>query len=203
MVTDLELLERWRAGQRDAGNQLFERHFDSVCRFFEHKVQGDVEELVQATFLACIDNRDKFRQKSSFRTYLFAIARYQLYGYYRSKKRDGAALDFGVTSLVDLGTGAHSRIAKDQDQQLLLTALCSLPLDQQLLLELFYWENMEGAELADVFDVAPATVRTRLFRARSALRDRMAELAKDSARSLDLSVENLDQWARRLRDRRS
>ena len=202
MATDLELLERWRAGDRDAGNQLFERHFSSICRFFENKIQGDVEELVQSTFLACVNNRDSFQNKSSFRTYLFSIARYQLYGYYRGKKRDGDALDFGVTSLVDLGTGPRSRLARGEDQELLLNALCALPLEQQVLLELFYWENMEASELAGVFDVAPATVRTRLFRARHALRDAMAELTKKSRSSLDVSVENLDEWARRLRDRR-
>ena len=202
MATDPELLERWRAGDRDAGNQLFERHFSSICRFFENKVQGDVEELVQATFLACVNNRDKFEQKSSFRTYLFSIARYQLYGYYRKKKRDGDALDFGVTSLVDLGTGARTGIARGQDQELLLNALCMLPLDQQLLLELFYWENMEAADLAGVFDVSPTTVRTRLFRARHALRERMAELMNRSVDSLEISVENLDEWARRMREKR-
>ena len=89
MGTDAELLERWRSGDREAGNELFERHFHSICRFFENKISGDIEELVQSTFLACVDGRDKFRGQSSFRTYLFSIARYQLYGYFRRNQRDG------------------------------------------------------------------------------------------------------------------
>jgi RNA polymerase sigma-70 factor (ECF subfamily) len=198
MATDLELLERWRGGDMDAGNELFERYFTSICRFFENKIHGDAEELVQATFLAAAQNRDQFREQSSFRTYLFSIARYQLYGYYRSRQR-GKALDFGVTSLVDLGTSPGSQLARNQEHELLLHALCSLPLEQQLLLELFYWEGMESADLAQVFEIAEATVRTRLYRARQVLRERMAELAQNPG-AAHASVADLDAWARRMRD---
>ena len=200
MATDLELLERWRAGDRGAGSELFERYFSSISRFFENKIGGDVEELVQATFMACVDNRDKFRGQSSFRTYIFSIARYQLYGYYRRNRRDGQALDFGVTSLADLGTTPHSAIARNQQHQRLLSALCVLPIEQQILLELHYWEDMGMEELAEVFDIKPATVRTRLFRARQALRDHLAQLTEGQG-PMDMSVEDLDAWARRMQQR--
>lgn len=201
MATDLELLERWRAGDRGAGNELFERYFSSICRFFENKIQGDVEELVQATFMACVDNRDRFRGQSSFRTYLFSIARYQLYGYYRRNRRDGQALDFGVTSLADLGASARSAIARNQQHQQLLAALCALPVELQLLLELHYWEDMSMSELAEVFDINPTTVRTRLHRARQTLRDHLAKLGEGQG-AMDMSVEDLDAWARGLQERR-
>jgi RNA polymerase sigma-70 factor (ECF subfamily) len=200
MATDFELLERWRAGDRGAGSELFERYFSSISRFFENKIEGDAEELVQATFMACVDNRDKFCGQSSFRTYLFSIARYQLYGYYRRNRRDGQALDFGVTSLADLGATPRSAIARNQQHQRLLSALCALPIEQQVLLELHYWEDMGMAELAEVLDIKPATVRTRLFRARQALRDHLAQLAEGQG-PMDMSVEDLDAWARRVQER--
>ena len=34
----MELLDRWREGDRKAGNELFLRHFDSISRFFESKI---------------------------------------------------------------------------------------------------------------------------------------------------------------------
>ncbi|ACY16629.1 RNA polymerase sigma factor [Haliangium ochraceum] len=197
MSSDLELLERWRAGKREAGNELFERHFTSIYRFFQNKVAGDVEELVQATFLACVDSRDKFRGQSSFRTYLFSIARFQLYGHYRRNQRDGDALDFGVTSVMDMGASPRSEVARGRRQQRLLSALCGLPLEQQVLLELHYWEGMGMDELAEVFGVERPTVRTRLFRARQALRDRMVAL-EDSPVPSDMSVEDFHAWARRV-----
>jgi RNA polymerase sigma factor (sigma-70 family) len=195
---DLELLDRWCAGDRAAGNALFIRHFDSVCRFFETKAGGDTEELVQETFLACVNRRDEFRRQSSFRTFLFAIARFELYGYWRRRARDGAALDFTEVSLEQIVTTPVSRMARDQERERLLRALRSLPLEAQLLLELHYWEGMDSEKLAEVFDVAPGTARTRLFRARQALRERMAAAATDRA-SARASADAFDDWIASLR----
>ena len=44
--TDIELLDRWKAGEQRAGEQLFERHFDSLYRFFRNKV-GDAVDSVK------------------------------------------------------------------------------------------------------------------------------------------------------------
>ena len=198
MDDDLDLLDRWRAGDQNAGNTLFQRHFDSICRFFENKVESDVDELVQATFFACVRSRDQFRKQCSFRTYLYTIARNELYGYLRRRRRSGDLLDFHVTSLLDLGLTPSGQLARDQDHDLLLRSLRTLPLEQQILLELHYWEDMSPAQLAEVFDIAQTTARTRLFRARQALRECMEKLANKPS-PVHASVENLDAWARLLR----
>ncbi|MEO7731753.1 MAG: sigma-70 family RNA polymerase sigma factor, partial [Kofleriaceae bacterium] len=77
--TDLQLVDAWRGGDGEAGQALFQRHFDSIYGFFETKCEADADELVQSTFLACLRARDQFRKESSFRTYLFTIARHELY----------------------------------------------------------------------------------------------------------------------------
>lgn len=198
MSKDLELLDRWRAGDRRAGNALFQRHFESVSRFFESKVDRDVDELVQRTFLALTEHRDQFRSQSSFRTYLFTIAKHQLYRHLRRRYR--AKLDFGVTSMRDLRTTPTARLVRDQEKQLLLEALRTLPLEQQILIEMHYWEGLGFDALAEVFEIAPTTVRTRLFRSRRALREQMAELA-NQPRPAEASESELEAWARALAPR--
>ena len=91
--TDITLLDQWRSGNAEAGEALFERHFDSIYGFFETKCEADADELVQSTFLACVRARDQFRNESSFRTYLFTIARHELYRVLRGRQRDGARLE--------------------------------------------------------------------------------------------------------------
>jgi RNA polymerase sigma factor (sigma-70 family) len=199
MDPDLELLDRWCAGDRQAGNELFQRHFDSVCRFFQNKLDRDFDELVQTTFLACVRSREQFRRQSSFRTYLFTIARNELYGYLRRRRRDQPNVDFGVTSIADLEPTARSLIDRNREHELLLRALRALPVEQQVLLELHYWEEMSPTELAEVLEIPAVTARTRLFRARQALRERMEALA-DSPASVHRSIEDLDAWARAVRD---
>ncbi len=198
MDPDLELLDRWCAGDRRAGNELFQRHFDSVCRFFQNKLDRDFDELVQTTFLACVRSRDQFRRQSSFRTYLFTIARHELYGYLRRRRRD-QNIDFGVTSVADIETTARGLLDRHKEHERLLQALRILPVEQQLVLELHYWEDLSPTELAEVLDIPAATARTRLFRARQALRAQM-EAQPDQATPMHRSVEDLDAWARAVRD---
>src|SRR5690606_2570480 len=65
---DQELLEAWRAGDRDSGTALFRRYFRQLRRFFYNKVpEGDVEDLMQRTFIALVETPSGFRGESSFR----------------------------------------------------------------------------------------------------------------------------------------
>jgi RNA polymerase sigma factor (sigma-70 family) len=167
---DMALLDRWCGGDKSASDALLARHFDSIYRFFEHKVDGEVDDLVQETFLACVSGRGSFRRESSFRTYLFAIARNTLYRHWSKRAPPGRDEDITTMSLASLSTSIGGRLARRQEEARLLAALRQLPLDQQLLLELHYWEDLDAEQLAAVFDTAPATSRSRLFRARAALR---------------------------------
>ena len=192
-VADHELLDRWRAGDAAAGQQLFERHFDSIYGFFETKCETEADELVQATFLACLRAKEQFRKESSFRTYLFTIARNELYRSLRGKRRDGERLDFEASSIADLVSTPGTRMARNQEHKQLIEALRRLPVEQQTLLELHYWEDMEIAQLAEVFEAPAVTIRTRLHRARKALRELMEGMAP--AQVLE-TLESMDVWAK-------
>jgi RNA polymerase sigma factor (sigma-70 family) len=195
-VDDLALLDAWRDGDVEAGDALFGRHFGGIRRFFRNKLPpSDVEDAVQRTFLACLESRDQFRGDSSFRTYLYVLARHQLHRILRRRRGDAVAagVDFGVTSLLDLGVSPSTAFAKDEEQQLVLEGLRRLAVDQQILLELYYWQDLKGPELAKILEVAEPTVRTRLFRARQRLREIIAEIhsgklardIEDTARAIE------------------
>ena len=143
MTPDPELLRRWRAGDREAGNELLTRHFGSVRRFFASKVAGaDVEDLVQRTFAGCVEAAERFRGDARFSTFLFSIARRQLYRHFRDSARDGARTepDLSLSSVLELGQSPSSIVAGAEMEALLLQALQRVPVDQQTMLELHYWE---------------------------------------------------------------
>ena len=167
--TDLELLERWRAGDPRAGSGLVKRHFQALHRFFSSKAQAQVEDLVQQTFVACVESRDAFRGESSFRAYLFGLARFQLLTYYRKKHRT-QGLDFTNTSVRDLGISPTGLLAQQEDQRLLALALRQVPVDQQIALELTYWEGLSAPEIARVLSIPENTVYSRLRRAKEHLK---------------------------------
>ncbi len=195
-LSDTALLERWRGGETVAGEELFQRYFDSIYGFFETKCSNEADELTQSTFLACLAARDQFRAESSFRTYLFTIARHELYRLLRTRQRRDAKLDFELSSIADLITTPGTRLARNQEHRKLIETLQRLPVEQQTLLELHYWEGMGMAELAEVFDVPQPTIRTRLHRARKALRERMEGSAPPEAL---VSLESMDDWAKHVR----
>lgn len=176
MDEDLALLARWRTGDAQAGQQLFTRHFADIYGFFQHKVGHEADELVQRTFTACVAAREQFREQASFRTYLFAIARNQLYSYLRQLSR-AEHVDFEVTSIAQIVTSLASQLGRLQQIEQLRRALAMLPAEQQLLLELHYWHELDAAALSDVFDTTAGNIRVRLLRARTALRAAMGDAA--------------------------
>lgn len=193
MDPDEALLARWRSGDQSCGRDLFARYFDQLYRFFANKC-NEPDEMVQATFLAMVKAKDQFAGRSSFRTYVFTIARNELYRHLRTVRRD-RQFDPELSSIADLASGAGSKLARGEDHRRLCEALRTLPVEQQTLLELHYWEGLDAAALAEVFEISNANVRTRLTRARAALREAM--MASHAAPQHALAtVEDLDTWAR-------
>lgn len=194
---DLALVEAWRAGDARAGQALFERHYACVARFFRNKVDSEPADLIQTTFLNCLEAIDRFRGAASFKTYLLAIARNVLLLHYRRKRRHDSKLDPGVTSVQDLGPTPTALLERREDDRLLLLGLRSLPIDAQTLLELYFWESLSGPEIAQVLEIPEGTVRTRIRRARQQLAEAIAKAAPgDDAQR---SIADLDAWAARVR----
>ena len=198
MKSDFDLLDAWQQGDAAAGSELFNRHFNSIYRFFDRKTDGDGADLVQKTFLACVEAGARFKRHSSFRTFLFSIAKNTLYKHWRSKKRNDN-VDFGVTSIMDLGPSPSGVALQKQQHRLLLEALRSIPLDLQVAVELHFWEGLSGPQLAEVLEIPEGTVRSRLRRAREALDNKIRELAH-TPEVLQSTITNLDSWAQSLRD---
>ncbi len=172
-LEDIDLLAHWRRGDTEAGNRLLRRHFSRVYRFFRSKLDRGAEDLAQQTFLAVVEGRDRIRDGSSFKGYVFGIARRQLMLVLRKRYRRPEALDLDAVSmsvLIDDKDPSPSQfVAQRHEQRLLISALRTLPLDYQIALELHYWEEMGVADIAAVLDASPGTIKSRLSRGRSAL----------------------------------
>ena len=196
-MSDRELFDAWTRGQRRAAAELFERHYDALDRFFRNKVLDGYEDLVQQTFAACIESRDRFRGESSFRTYLFAIAHNILRAHFRSRKRESNHLEFTEISACDLAPGPSTMFRAQREQQLLLEALRQIPLDYQVVLELYYWEELSGSAIAAIVELPENTVRSRIRKGKQLLEKKMKVLARNPE-ELQRTLGDLEQWARSI-----
>jgi RNA polymerase sigma factor (sigma-70 family) len=174
VIPDFELLASWRTGDLEAGNALVRRHFLGLYVFVRAKAPDAADDLVQRIFEACVAARDRIDdERGTFKAYLFGIARRQLVYWFREQRRDRDHVDTMNESIAHL-TGSPSRIvALRQEQHAVLAALHELPLDLQIALELYYWEELTVGEVAQVLEVPEGTVKSRLHRARQLLRERL------------------------------
>jgi RNA polymerase sigma-70 factor (ECF subfamily) len=180
---DLELLRAWTSGDSAAGNELVRRHFRSIYRFFRSKVGTHADELTQRTFLGCVEGRDRWQGIGSFRGYLYGIARKQLLRHLEGRGLGRESLDLSRLSMRDLGTSPSSAIGRREEHELLLDALQRIPVDFQIVVELFYWESFAIGEIAEVLGVAVGTVKSRLHRAKALLRAELEAMAADTVGS--------------------
>lgn len=197
---DDTLLAAWRAGDRAAGDKLLARHFDVVCRFFYNKVGDEAPDLIQQTFLALCEGRERFRGDSEFRGYLLGTARYVLLAHFRGKQRRADRFDPLEHSVAELALSFTSVVTRRREEEILLQALRSLPLELQVVFELYHLEGVTAAELARMHGISEPGMYGRLRKARLLTIAACEKLAETPALRRS-TVDNLDDWARELRGR--
>jgi RNA polymerase sigma-70 factor (ECF subfamily) len=151
--------------------------------------------------LRCHERAATFEGTGRFRAFIFAVARFVLLEHIRSRARDREREpDFEERSIADLQPGVWTQAVARKERRDLVTALQMIPVESQIVLELFYWEDLSVAELAEALDVPPGTVKSRLFRAREQLASAIARVPSqdDDSRS---ARELLDAWRARVRHR--
>jgi RNA polymerase sigma-70 factor (ECF subfamily) len=194
--TTERLLLNWRSGNRGAGDRLLNRYVHELNGFFGRRSRADADDLVQRTLLACAQNLERFEGRSTFRSYLFGIARNQ---YLMHRRAEAEAGHEPVTLPTQPDESPSQLVAVRQEHVTLILALRQIEPKYSLVLRKYYWDEYSLEELGLELDLPLGTVKSRLARARAALK---AELAKsklnDDVRS-DALRELLSWFERRAR----
>ena len=163
-MTDDELVRDARDGSGEAFEALFERYRGPVWQFFRRRVSdaARAEELAQDTFVALLEGLNRFETRTTFRAYVFGIAYHVLSAYRReAAHRSTDPLDFDPPS----------NSPGDPDAGLWVRhALTQLDEHDREILMLREYHELSYQEIADLRRLPLNTVRSRLFRARMALK---------------------------------
>ncbi|MCA9709113.1 MAG: sigma-70 family RNA polymerase sigma factor [Myxococcales bacterium] len=196
MIGDTELLQAWRDGDEARGQALCMRYFEPVVRFFASKLGPDTSDLVQDTFLALVQGRDRIGDDTRFRSYLFGIAYNVLKKHLGQRYR--VTEGFETQSVHDLAPGMETMLREAESLRLMQAALRRIPVSLQVALELHYWERLSSAEIAQILGIPSSTVRTHLARARAMLEEALrSETAAPEV--VESTIRDLDAWAAELR----
>ena len=149
---------------------LYERHFEELRRYcLQLSRSGDVAfDLVQETFLKALEREELLLSLSpeQQRAWLYKAAR----NLFLDGVRRSALLQRKQNLLLDEGEQMESGFSRTETELLLLR----LPAEDRTLFRLRYLEGYSAVELAEMFNMPPATVRTRLLRARQSLKKEMS-----------------------------
>lgn len=166
-ATDEQLMVAFARGSAEAFSELFARYKQPIFGFFRRRLTDpeQAEELTQETFLAVLRAESRYEPRALFRTYLYAIGLKIL----RAHRRKMA---FRATFLGTKDRVREPASPNPSDAELFLRqAIAKLEqMDRELLL-LREFEQLSYAEIAELLRLPVNTVRSRLFRARTALRD--------------------------------
>ena len=186
-IDDTVLVEQCRQGDSEATERLIlkyqNRIYNAILRICANP--DDAAELTQDTFVKVIENIDKFRGRSSFYTWAFRIGVNLTLNYCQRKVRigfrsldaednedNGQAKQVLKEFLADDSSPNPAVVAANKElSEIVVDALMKLREEQRVVVVLRDIEGMNYAQIAEVLDIELGTVRSRLSRARSNLRE--------------------------------
>lgn len=185
-LTDQQLIDRTLAGNSDAFGGLIGRHQDRLFNSIVHLMrnESDAQDVVQDAFVLALTKLDSFKGNSQFYTWLFRIARNSAISQLR-KKRPKVSLDSpsvgdqqgdqqcGVMPLELPGKVAapSDEMERRERAQGLMDALGRLSPEHREILVLREMDGLDYETIGEMLELAVGTVRSRLHRARSQLRE--------------------------------
>lgn len=184
-----QLIERALEGDREAFGQLVYRYQD---RLYASMIQitgssDDAEDVVQDAFVRAFVKLHTFQQNSQFFTWLYRIAFNSALTNKRKQKNDlsiDQTRESGGPEPVDSIGGPDEGMLQDERVQSVRKALKLLSEDHREILVLREMEECAYEDIAQILDISIGTVRSRLSRARTALRNVLEEMeSKEDSKS--------------------
>lgn len=162
---------RFLDGDRDAFGEIVELYRENLI-FFICRYVNDLdtaEDLAEDVFVELLVHPERFEQKSSLKTYLFAIARNKAVDWLRKHKRMQLAPIEDAGEIADLMTLEES-VAKSEQEKRLSEALNSIKEEYRTALHLVYLEDMSYDDAGKIMKKNRKQVENLVFRGKKALR---------------------------------
>lgn len=188
-AADLTLVQRIGTGDQAAFESLMRKYNGKLFRIARSilKDDGDAEDALQDAYLEAYRHIDEFRGASELATWLTRIVINQALARLRKEKRRSSIVPFRSAVAADADApeaqvpdnrseSPSASVIRAETRRILERRIDELPASFRAVFVMREVEDMGIDEIAECLSISPATVRTRLFRARALLR---AALARD------------------------
>jgi len=168
--SDRYYIEQVLGGSMNAFSHLVDTHKDKAFNL-AFRICGnreEAEEIAQDAFMKAYRSLKDFRMKSSFATWLYRIVYNTAVSLVRSRKRNILSLEEFPADAVDfmsMGKNEEESVLEYRNS-LVNFALQNIPEEDRGLITLFYYEELDAAEISRITGISRNNIKVRLFRAR-------------------------------------
>lgn len=171
-MNEILLISRARTGDREAFGGLVEQYRDNVYRL-AYRMCGnayDADEAAQEAFVAAWRALPNFRGDAKFSTWLYRLTTNAAIDVMRREKRHQTAGDGEMIDVADDADSPQETVERTEQQEAVQKALSTLREEYREILLLRYMEELDYSEIAEVLQLPSGTVKSRINRAKAALK---------------------------------
>ena len=196
------IIERVLAGDNDAFGELVEAYQDRVYNLALRMCGNadDAFDLAQESFFRAWRGLSGFQFESAFSTWLFRLSTNVCLDWLRAKRRRPTVSLTTVDDedeevqmeLPDPGKSPEELLLAAEDRKILARAMNELPVEYRQILTLRAIDDLSYAEIAEILKLREGTVKSRLSRARNALRNKLLQNGNKSESEASIPSERRD-----------
>ncbi len=185
--SDAQLMRALAAGQQEALGPLYSRYAPLVFHIGQQSLdRAAAEELVQEVFLTVWRGAASFDPtQGDFKPWLLRLTHWKILNELRRRRRHPVADDPDDDEVVDADPGPEERAGQSENEELVQSALASLPDKQRQAVMMAFLNDMTHEQVARALDVPLGTAKTRI---RSGLQILRLHLAPVAASLLGVAV---------------
>ena len=176
MSDDLQLVQAAKAGRSDAMGQLYDIYAVAIYKFVFYKTmhKETAEDLTSKVFFKVLEKLETFNsEKSSFRTWLYTVARNTVIDHYRTQKKNKNIDDvWDLSSKEKVDDIVENRMQLEKVQE----ALKDLKIEQREIVLLRVWQGMSYKEIAEVTGSTEAACKMSYSRSMKIVKENIVTL---------------------------
>ena len=188
-ITDKEIIERVKNGDKKSYDLLVVKYQQRVINLISRFVKNhsDALDVSQETFIKAYRALPNFRGESAFYTWLYRIAVNTAKNHLTVQSRKITKSDYDVTDIEQIEgnmsltehTTPENLLVKDELQEIVLKTIENIPEDLKTAIMLREIEGLSYEEIANVMECPVGTVRSRIFRAREMIDNKIKPLLEN------------------------
>lgn len=175
MDSTMDSYQRFLSGDESSLRDIIREHKDGLILYINSLVRNvdTAEELTEETFVKLVLKRPRFSQKSSFKTWLYAVGRNVTLDYIRKNRLHLSLEECGDISADE--EGLEKSWLRQEEKIHLHRTIEKLKPEYRQVLWLYYFENLSHKEISKIMGKSVHNIETLAYRARNSLKQKLIE----------------------------